>query len=47
MIKEHTGRTMKLGDNGSLSSVDDKSSPGCHQRNGAKIYLLLFYISDS
>ena len=46
MIKKHTGRTVKLRDNCTFSTVDDEGSPGCHQGNSAKIYFLLLYITD-
>ncbi len=46
MVIKHAGRTMQLADNNPLGSVDDKRAVICHQRNFAKIDLLLLDILD-
>ena len=40
MLKEHTWRTVQLGNNYTLCTIDDKRATWCHQRNFAHIYFV-------
>ena len=46
VIEEHTWRTMQLGNNHSLGTVNDERAVFRHQRHFAHVYFLLFNIFD-